>query len=40
MVRSFGSFFPEIKQNNMVAQDAIIILPAPEEMELNSRVTK
>ena len=36
MVRSFGSFFPEIKQNNMVAQDAIIILPAPEEMELNS----
>ena len=36
IVRSFGSLFPEIKQNNMVAQDAIIILPAPEEMELNS----
>ena len=36
MVGSFGSFFPEIKQNNMVAQDAIIILPAPDEMELNS----
>ncbi len=36
MIGSFGSLFPEIKQNNIVAKDAIITLPDPEETELNS----
>ena len=36
IVISFGSFLPNIKLNNIVAKDAIIILPAPEEIELNS----
>ena len=36
IVISFGSFLPNIKLNNIVATDAIIILPAPEEIELNS----
>ena len=36
LTEPLDSFLPDIKQNNIVANDAIIILPAPEETELNS----